>query len=324
MFAAAKVRKVGTTAARSIAGSCFGHLVAEIAAELRNLGEHAQALRLDLCAVRRQARERDAQRAGIGADFLPERPGAAAAPRGIARARAAGRVEERRASRRRTGSPACSIEQPPRPSTQARRHRVAPARGLGSPRGPQHAAGAANHDLNPSVACAIGSMRAPTAAAAPPLRAAGDAREVPWILRRSRASEVAGERRDRAPHVFVRPRSRGPARWSRATVLAVGGGRAGASAKNRELRRHGHAGDRRAEILHEEGHARERPVGQAHGDRGRARSRRAASSPRSPRRCAPRRSMAASSGSPGEICRRRTSSARPVASYRSYSGDICS
>ena len=33
---------------------------------------------------------------------------------------------------------------------------------------PQHAAGA-RIDPNPSLACAIGSMRAPTAAAAPPL-----------------------------------------------------------------------------------------------------------------------------------------------------------
>ena len=37
-----------------------------------------------------------------------------------------------------------------------------------SPTMPQHAAGA-RIDPNPSLACAIGSMRAPTAAAAPPL-----------------------------------------------------------------------------------------------------------------------------------------------------------
>ena len=101
------------------------------------------------------------------------------------------------------------------------------------PTSPQHAAGA-RIEPKPSVACAIGSMRAPTAAAAPPLdppeiRVGSQGLRVgPW----SCGSQV---RESPSSHVLVRPKMTRPARLSRLTcsLSAVG---AGASAKNQELR----------------------------------------------------------------------------------------
>ena len=62
---------------------------------------------------------------------------------------------------------ACSVVMPPSPSP-ANGAMVLRARVGLSPTRPQQAAGA-RIEPNPSDACAIGSMRAPTAAAAPPL-----------------------------------------------------------------------------------------------------------------------------------------------------------
>ena len=62
---------------------------------------------------------------------------------------------------------ACSVEAPPRPSPVTGAKVLRPRVGL-SPTSPQLAAGA-RMEPKPSLACAIGSMRAPTAAAAPPL-----------------------------------------------------------------------------------------------------------------------------------------------------------
>ena len=75
---------------------------------------------------------------------------------------------------------ACSVEMPPSPSPAygaiVLRDRV----GF-RPTIPQQDAGA-RIEPNPSEACAIGSMRAPTAAAAPPLEPPGDARRVPGFF----------------------------------------------------------------------------------------------------------------------------------------------
>src|SRR5213595_309370 len=62
---------------------------------------------------------------------------------------------------------ACSTERPPRPSPRYGAIVLRARVGL-RPTSPQHAAGA-RIEPKPSVAWAIGSMRAPTAAAAPPL-----------------------------------------------------------------------------------------------------------------------------------------------------------
>ena len=102
-----------------------------------------------------------------------------------------------------------------------------------SPTRPQQAAGA-RIEPKPSLACAIGSMRAPTAAAAPPLEppemrvGSQGFRVGPW----SWGSQV---RESPSSQVLVRPKMTRPARLSRVTCLlsALGGG---ASAKKRELR----------------------------------------------------------------------------------------
>src|SRR5207247_7049963 len=81
---------------------------------------------------------------------------------------AAPAVASRRAAESRTVSvTACSAERPPRPSPRYGAIVLRARVGL-RPTSPQHAAGA-RIEPKPSVACAIGSMRAPTAAAAPPL-----------------------------------------------------------------------------------------------------------------------------------------------------------
>ena len=61
---------------------------------------------------------------------------------------------------------ACSVEHPPRPSPAYGVWVLRPRVGF-RPTNPQHAAGA-RIEPKPSEACAIGSIRAPTAAAAPP------------------------------------------------------------------------------------------------------------------------------------------------------------
>ena len=92
------------------------------------------------------------------------------------------------------------------------------------PTRPQHAAGARMLP-KPSVACAIGSIRAPTAAAAPPL--------LPPEMRVGShgffvAPCICGSQvRDRpSSHVLVRPKTTSPARLSRRTcsLSAVGAG----------------------------------------------------------------------------------------------------
>src|SRR5262245_8297591 len=97
------------------------------------------------------------------------------------------------------------------------------------PTRPQQAAGA-RIDPKPSEACAIGSMRAPTAAAAPPLLPP-EMREGshgflvgPW----STGSHVS---ESPSSQVFVRPKITRPARLSRLTC-SLSSAAAGVSAKN--------------------------------------------------------------------------------------------
>ena len=130
------------------------------------------------------------------------------------------------------------------------------------PTRPQHAAGA-RIEPKPSEACAAGSMRAPTAAAAPPL-------EPPDMRVRSQGFFVAPCNRGSqvrlrpSSQVLVRPKITTPARFKPLDQFAVfrrhdvfeelraPGGRA--------------AGKGSAEVLQEIGHALERPVRQAVGD----------------------------------------------------------
>ena len=127
---------------------------------------------------------------------------------------------------------ACSVEQPPSPSPVTGAKVLRPRVGL-SPTMPQQAAGA-RMDPKPSEACAIGSMRAPTDAAAPPddppeMRVTSHGLLVgPW----SCGSQVS-ERP--SSQVLVRPKMTRPAFFNRFTcsLSAVGGG---VSAKNFEPR----------------------------------------------------------------------------------------
>jgi hypothetical protein len=102
-----------------------------------------------------------------------------------------------------------------------------------SPTRPQQAAGA-RIEPNPSLAWAIGRMRAPTAAAAPPL-------EPPEIRVGSHGFRVApyscgSQVRERpSSHVLVRPNTTSPACFRRRTCsLSAAAG--GVSAKNRDPR----------------------------------------------------------------------------------------
>src|SRR5215831_11353847 len=109
---------------------------------------------------------------------------------------------------------ACSVLRPPSPSPVYGAIVLRARVGL-SPTTPQHAAGA-RIEPKPSLAWAIGSMRAPTAAAAPPL-------EPPEILAgfhgllvgpKSCGSQVSDSP---SSHVLVRPKITTPARLSRFT-----------------------------------------------------------------------------------------------------------
>ncbi len=102
-----------------------------------------------------------------------------------------------------------------------------------SPTRPQQAAGARMLP-KPSLACAIGSMRAPAAAAAPPLLPP-EMRLVSHGLRVGPKSCGSQVRDSPSSHVLVRPKITKPARFRRATCsLSAAGG--GASAKKRDPR----------------------------------------------------------------------------------------
>src|SRR5690348_2077215 len=98
---------------------------------------------------------------------------------------------------------------------------------------PQHDAGA-RIEPKPSEACAMGSMRAPTAAAAPPLEPP-EIRVVSQGLRVGPYSCGSHVSDKPSSHVFVRPKITRPARFNRFTcsLSALAGG---VSAKNRDPR----------------------------------------------------------------------------------------
>ena len=236
--------------------------VPELGAEPGRLGERAQALRLDLRAVRRQARERDAQRARIGADFLPVGSSRRGRDVGVARARTARRVEQRRGVSHGQGHRVLH-RAASEPFAQHRRHRVAAARGL-------EADDAAARRRRADRAEAVGRVRHREHARShgrgrAAARAAGDARGIPRIARRTVQPGLAREREPELARVGATEDDETGALEPR-DVLAVGRGwrRVG-----EELRasRHRHARDRGREVLHEKRHAGERSVGQTRGDR---------------------------------------------------------
>ncbi len=98
---------------------------------------------------------------------------------------------------------------------------------------PQQDAGA-RIEPNPSEACAMGSMRAPTAAAAPPLEPP-EMRVVSHGLFVGPKSAGSQVRERPSSHEFVRPKITRPARLSRRTC-SLSAAAAGASAKKREPR----------------------------------------------------------------------------------------
>src|SRR5690606_22628870 len=123
---------------------------------------------------------------------------------------------------------ACSVAIDPRPSP-AKGEKVLRARVGLSPTSPQQAEGA-RMDPKPSEACAAGSMRAPTAAAAPPL----DPPEMCAVFQGFRVGPCnCGSQVSERPssQVLVRPKITSPALRRRLTcsLSSVAGG---ASAKN--------------------------------------------------------------------------------------------
>ena len=260
MLAAASVRNVGTTAAPSIAGSASSTWWPSSAQSRAVSAQHAQALRVHRRAVRRPGREGDAQRAGIGADLLQERSRRRRRGVGIAGARAARSRRAARRCRARVSVTACSAEQPPSPSPAYGRHGVAPARRLEPD---QPAARGRRADRAEAVG-GVGhrqharAHRGRRAAA----RAAGDAREVPRVPRRPVQLRLAGEREPELAGVGAAEDDEAgalePRRRARCRRPAAG--RRRRSASSRVMR---HAGERGREVLHEERHAAERPVGQA-------------------------------------------------------------
>src|SRR6185436_5686191 len=158
-------------------------------------------------------------RTGAGAAYGSPGPGPAVASRSAAQSRT-------------LSVTACSQASPPRPSPENGAIVLRPRVGF-NPTSPQHAAGA-RIDPNPSVACAIGTIRAPVAAAAPPL-------EPPEIRVGSHGFFVgpwscgSHVRLSPSSHVFVRPKMTSPARLSRATC-SLSAVAAGVSAKKREPR----------------------------------------------------------------------------------------
>ena len=94
---------------------------------------------------------------------------------------------------------------------------VRPRVGL-SPNRPQHEAGM-RIEPPPSLACAIGTMPAATAAAAPPLEPPGRDLQVPRVARRARTASARCTAGCRARAVAVLPKTIAPARRKRSTSV---------------------------------------------------------------------------------------------------------
>src|SRR5712691_2484729 len=166
VLAVASVRNVGTTAVPSISGFASS---TSWPRSPQSLTVSARAARLSgstlapfgVLTVHAMRSRPDAAptsawngRAGAGATYGSPGPAPAVASSSAAQSRT-------------VSVTACSVEQPPRPSPIYGANVLRPRVGL-RPTRPQHAAGA-RMDPKPSLAWAIGSMRAPTDAAAPPL-----------------------------------------------------------------------------------------------------------------------------------------------------------
>ena len=98
----------------------------------------------------------------------------------------------------------------------------------------------------------------------PAARSARDVRDVPRIARRAMELRFAGEREAKLAGVGS-PKDDEPCSLEPFHMLAVSGGW-WSIRKEPGASRHAHTRDRRREILHEERHATERPVGKPVGD----------------------------------------------------------
>ena len=242
-------------------GISFLHVVAEVSAELRGLGEGIEALVLDLGAVRRLGGPGDPQTTGRGTDLGLERSRRRRSDVRITRPGCRGRVEQRRAiahaQRHRVLGRAAAEA-----FTRVGRERVAPTGGLEtdqpaaggwSANGPKAVAGVGHRQH-------AGSDGSGGAAA----RAAGDAREVPRRARRAEELGLAGQRESQLARVGAAEEDEAGA-LEAFDVLAVDRGRRriGEEARAACHRQPGHDS---GEVFQEKRHPAERPVGQALGD----------------------------------------------------------
>src|SRR5215212_2602959 len=208
------VRKVGTTSSPSIWGS----------ASSTWWPRSAQSLTVSRRAVRYSGATGapfgaflvKAMRSRPGSAPISDRNGRAGAGAAYGSPGPAPEVASSRAAVSRTVRvTACSVEQPPRPSPEYGAWELRPLVGL-SPTSPQHAAGARMLP-KPSEAWAIGSILAPTEAAAPPdeppeMRSVSQGLRVGPYSRGSQVSESPSSQE------LVRPKITSPAafrRWTR-------------------------------------------------------------------------------------------------------------
>ena len=171
----------------------------------------------------------------------------------------------RRAARRcrgRESVTACSVEQPPRPSPEYGDWLFRPRVGF-SPTRPQQAAGA-RIEPKPSEACAIGSIRAPTDAAAPPDEPPEIRFGVPGAPGRAVRPGLAGQREPQLARVGAAEDDE-PGRLQTADQLA---GRRDRWRVLEEVRpaRDDVARPPAVQVFEQERHAPERPVRQPGGD----------------------------------------------------------
>ena len=227
MFAAARVRKVGTMAAPSISGSrssTWWPSSVQSFTVSASRRRHSGSTLAPFGALAVQAifslpgfvpASSRYGRAGKGATYGSPGP----APRVASRSAAVSRTVR---------VTACSVDTEPSPSPEKGAKVLRLRVGL-RPTSPQQAAGA-RMDPKPSEAWAIGSMRAPTAAAAPPL----EPPEMCAVFQGLRVGPCScGSQVNDKPssQVLVRPKMTSPAFFRRFTCsLSVGEG--GVSAKN--------------------------------------------------------------------------------------------
>ena len=169
--------------------------------------------------------------------------------------RAGGRVAQRQAHRVLGGDAAQAL-------ARVRRH------GIASPRGLEPDDAAARRG-GPDRSEPVAGVRDRQHARAhrggrAPARSAGDPRQIPGILRRAIELRLAGERQPDLAGIGAAEDDEAGALEPH-DVLAVHGGRRRVGEEARAAR-HLHTRERCREVLQEEGHAPERPLGQAVGD----------------------------------------------------------